>query len=197
MTITKAKDLRDNGQFHNIPENLPGWYRWWAKESEVKTLLNSIFLSKEYFNYLSKFILKGTGELEKYFCIYIGIASKGSIRARLNWHINQEHSLSNIKSGFLSTFRQTISSLISGYQTDENNTNKFLDKLTVEYYSINLRVKDKDAKKSLKIIEEDNLKNNIIPLNIQGNNRIELQEFIKDLKKARRSAKEKALKEGI
>ena len=194
MKIIVAKNLRDKRQLLCVPDNLPGWYRWWARENDLKLLLNSKYLSKEHFDSLIGYLSKGNGDLKNFYCIYTGIAVKDSIQARLCWHINQTHTQSAVKSGFLSTFRQTISSLLSGDQMDENTTNLFIDKLIVEYYSENYLIKSDEAKKAIREIEENIMEKYIFVLNIQGNKRLEVQEFLKDLKKARQAAKKNALK---
>ena len=130
--IIEAKTLRDKATLERVPNNRPGWYRWWAKETEVKALLNSQFLVHKYFDELFTKLHKGSGELQDYYYIYTGVAIKESIRARLNWHINQHHTESAVKHGTLSTLRQTLSSLIAGDQYNESATNDFIDKLVVE-----------------------------------------------------------------
>ena len=86
----------------------PGTYRWWFHEQCLKDLD------------LSNTNLKSTtidGEL--YFALYFGIAVKETIRQRLNWHINQNHSTSNMKSGTISTLRLSLCALLL-----QNNLNK-------------------------------------------------------------------------
>ena len=91
-----------------------------------------------------------------YYYIYVGIAVKESIRDRLNWHINQHHTISSVKSGILSTLRQTISSLVAGNQFDEKTTNSLIDLLFVEYFPINLEIKSDKAKEKIENIEKKN-----------------------------------------
>jgi hypothetical protein len=38
LPIIEAKYLRDKEKLIRVPDNQPGWYRWWAKEEEVQTL---------------------------------------------------------------------------------------------------------------------------------------------------------------
>ncbi|GHV87356.1 hypothetical protein AGMMS50255_6520 [Spirochaetia bacterium] len=195
MPIIEAKYLRDKEKLIRISDKQPGWYRWWAKEDEVKTLLDSKYLSKGYFNNLFPYLTEGTRDLKNHYYLYTGIAVKESIRARLNWHTNQEHTLSVVKSGFLSTFRQSISSLVSGDQMNENDANLFIDTLMVEYYSDINQIKSKEAEIFLHKNEENEMRLNILALNIQGNKRSEIHDFLKDLKQVRSKAKQRALKE--
>jgi len=184
--IMQAKILRCKEFLKSAVYDCSGWYRWWVKETEVRLLLDSSYLSKKYYDTLAAFLHKGEGVLNDYIYIYSGIS--GSIQGRLNWHINQKHSDANIGNGYLSTLRQSISSLISGNQKDETATNDFLDKLMVEYFSVDENDKNK-AKVFLKKNEKQQMSDYVIPLNMSGNKRPELKEFLKDLEKCRKNAK--------
>jgi len=195
MAIIEARELRNEELLKNVSDKMPGWYNWWAKDNEIKNILESENLSKKYYCEFKDYLTKGIGELNDYYCIYTGVAIKDSIRSRLDWHICQTHTLSLVKSGFLSTFRQSISSLISGNQMDEYNTNLFIDKLKIEYYSIEYTIGNEKAKYFLDKNEKNIMANNFLILNIQGNKKKELQEFLSDLKKARKNSKQKAIKD--
>jgi hypothetical protein len=189
--IIQAKMLRDKKELENIPNDRPGWYRWWAREAEVMTLLDSKFLTKKCFNTLAPKLHKGDGDLNNYYYIYTGVAVKESIRSRLNWHINQSHSESVVKHGTLSTLRQSLSSLITANQRNEKATNDFIDALTVEYFPIEFQIKSPEAKKYLERNEEQEMYKYILILNIQKNKRQEIEYFKKELSKLRTSSKKK------
>ncbi|GHV03418.1 hypothetical protein FACS189485_06570 [Spirochaetia bacterium] len=195
MPIIEANHLHNKENLLHISGNHPGWYRWWAKEDAVKKLLDSKQLSKRYFDNLFPHLTKGAGDLKNHYYLYTGIAVKESIRARLDWHINQEHTLSAVKSGFLSTLRQSISSLVSGDQRNENDTNLFIDTLTVEYYSDTNQINTKEANIFLRENEDKEMRLNILVLNIMGNKRSEIHDFLKDLKQARSRAKKRYLED--
>ena len=115
-------------------KNEPGYYKWWAKEGDLKKLLSK-FTPKITFNEIKKYL-----ESENdYYCIYVGI-SKSSIRKRLNTHIN----------GVIldSTLRKTIASILA-YYNDENpeeKTNEFIDKLKLTYdYKDRNEVEEKET----------------------------------------------------
>jgi hypothetical protein len=187
--IIQAKMLRNKKELENIPSDRPGWYRWWARESEVMALLDSKFLVKKYFNKLSAKLQKGDGNLSNYYYIYTGVAIKESIRSRLNWHINQPHTESAVEYGTLSTLRQSLSSLVAGNQCDEKSTNVFIDTMIVEYFPIESQIKSFEAKEYLEGNEKLEIDKYILILNIQKNEHREIKEFKKELSKLRTSSK--------
>jgi hypothetical protein len=91
---------------------------------------------------------------EDYICLYVGVAIKESIRARLNWHVNQHHTKNAVKSGFLSTLRKTLSSLAAGSQYDEAATNAVIDQMVIEYYAEEYPIKSELAKSNILKIEK-------------------------------------------
>jgi hypothetical protein len=189
VLIIRAKMLRDKKELENVPNDCPGWYRWWAREAEIMTLLDSKFLTQKYFNKLVTKLHRGEGELNSYYYIYTGVAVKESIRSRLNWHINQLHTESAVEYGTLSTLRQSLSSLIAGNQRDEKTTNDFIDTLTVEYFPIEFQIKSPEAKKYLESNEKLEMDKYILILNIQKNKRQEIKYLKKELSKLRTSSK--------
>ena len=187
--LIQAKMLRNISELNKIPNDRSGWYRWWAKETEIQALLDSRFLTQNYFDALIAYLPKGTGGIKDYRCIYIGVAVKESIRARLNWHVNQHHAESAVMNGTLSTLRQTLSSLIAGDQRNESATNDFIDKLVVEYFPVEYLIKSPEAKKYLENNEEKEISECVLILNIKSNKRQEVKDFSKELSKLRSSSK--------
>ena len=170
----------------NIPSK-PGYYKWWAKKEDVDKLL------QESYKHLIEKLEPGSDELEGYYLIYFGISK--SIRKRINDHINQDHSETNVDKGFLSTFRQTISSLLTGKQRGEEcqkKTDEFIDKLKVQYFIFDSPW-NKKTKKHLENIEKEafNINEYVLPLNIRGNNNYKAKPFKKHLGKIRKDAKRK------
>ena len=155
-TLIKASKLRDKNNLENMVEDKPGYYKWWAEINEVNLLFEKLGLVPSVVNELEK-------RDDKY-CIYVGVAIKESVRNRLNWHINQINSPSAIKSGTLSTLRQTISSVLFEDMRLTNETNEFIDKLYVEpFYN--------GDKEKIREIEINSLTNRVYLylLNIQDN----------------------------
>lgn len=184
-----AKNLREKAELRKVTKLLPGWYRWWASKESLKKLLNSKFISKEYMSYLVKHLTKKRIYNKTYYYVYVGVAVKESIQERLNWHVNQKHSKTSVESGFLSTLRQTLSSLIAGNQYDEEATNDFIDTLFIEYYPIDYPIKSKEAKVLIEEIEKSELNSNVIPLNLRDNKNNVVKPFLKELSIARKIAK--------
>ena len=187
--LVKAKELRNIECLRNIPNDMPGWYKWWAPKQSLELLLNSPYISKNFFSELLPHLtVKNINGIDYYY-IYVGVAIKESIKERLNWHVNQHHLKSSVESGFLSTLRQTIASLISGNQYDEEATNKFIDTLIIEYYPVNMAIKSLKAKDRIEKIEQEELSTNNLPLNLKDNKKSIMKSFLKELKNARRQSK--------
>ena len=188
--ILYAKSLRKTEFLNKIPNDKPGWYKWWATRRALEKLLNSEYIDKRYLEEILPYLTMKTICGEKYYSIYVGIAVKESIRSRLNWHVNQHHSENSVKSGFLSTLRKSISSLVAGSQYNEILTNELIDMLIIEYNIVDLPIKSLEAKEKIEKIENDEMKYNVLPLNIKGNNRQELKEFKKQLRNLRKKSKD-------
>ena len=158
--MTGAVILRTDAELNKLLK-IPGYYKWWALRSELELLLKVFGLS---FNDVSSEI-EQKGDL---FCIYVGVANK-SVRERINWHINDAHTVSRVKSGILSTLRQTIASIVAGNQFDKESTNNFIDKLFVEWFYIDNEEKSKDVKCRLNQIEKKIMNEYFRLLNIKDN----------------------------
>lgn len=161
-TIIGAKILQNKAKLEQI-EAKPGYYKWWAKIGELEIILKAL-------NVKLKDVESAIEKKDDLYCIYVGIAAKESIRDRLNWHINQKHAWSAVKSGSLSTLRQSISSVVAKNQRAEDETNSFIDKLEVEYYLKNDgEIKNKNTEKELLDIEKALMEKNLYILNIKDN----------------------------
>ena len=178
-------NIIDPSKYSSDIPSKAGYYKWWAKKEEIKKII------KEPYQELIEKLEPGSDELEGYFLIYFGISS--SVRRRLNYHINQNHSDINVDKGYLSTLRQTISSLLTGKQRGEycqKETDKFINKLRVQYFIID-KSGDDDVKKYLDEKEKKAFKEHILPLNIKNNNNKKTEDFKKHLRKKRKEAKQK------
>ena len=179
-----AKDLRSKVNLSKIPNDKPGYYKWWAKKEQLDVLLKELDVQfKDIEQYLEQ------DKDNDLYCIYIGIAVKESIRARLNWHINDRHSASQVKHGTLSTLRQSIASIVAHNQYDKVATNNFIDLLKVEYYEFGYPIKSEIAKKEIHKIELDLLAKHLYILNIQENNFPQAKPIKTKLKQLRKSSK--------
>jgi len=189
MPVTPAKLLRNPAELVKVRGDRPGWYRWWTREAEARTLLDSLYLSQKYSAGLFSALPRGDGVLAGFYGIYTGIAVKESLRDRLDWHINQQHRESAVRSGTLSTLRQTLSSLLAGDQMNETATNAFIDKLLVEYFPVDFPVGSEGARRFLESNEHKEMDERVFILNIKDNRRPETQAFLRDLKQARKRGK--------
>lgn len=159
--MINAIDLRNKENLEKI-NNKPGYYKWWASKSELEFILDKLSVK---FETIESAIEKKEG----LFCIYVGIAVKESVRDRLDWHINDKHTKSQVENGTLSTLRQSISSLVSQNQYDKDGTNNFIDKLKIEYFISENPIKSVKANEELHSIERTLLVKNLYVLNIQEN----------------------------
>ena len=180
--IVNAKDLRTKDNLIKIPRTSPGYYKWWATYDSLLVLLSRLHLD---FDAIADFLETKNG----LFCIYIGIAVKESIRDRLDWHINQINIERNVKNGTLSTFRQTISSLVGKNMLDNQATNDYIDKLVVEYFVGDYSIKSQEATVELHGIERGLLSSPYLYLlNIQENKHpLSPKKTIKSMRKSARA----------
>ena len=176
--MIKASSLRDKEHLKSISA-LPGYYKWWAAQSELDVILKALNINFSDINNALE-IKDGL------FCIYVGIAVKESVRARLDWHVNDKHTASQVLNGTLSTLRQSISSIVAGNQSDKEATNNFIDKLYVEYFYCNEPIKSEAAKISLHETEKKLLAEYLRVLNIQENHHplsMPIKTALKELRK--------------
>ena len=177
--FTNVKSLRNNIQ--KLPDK-PGVYAWWARENELQIILNSLDLQ-----YVV--VKHSLEEQDGLYCVYVGIAVRESVKSRLNWHINQQNTVSSVKSGFLSTLRQSLAGILNVPMTDTVAVNAFMDELYVSYRGFECPVKSDQAKQEAHDWENAKLKSgNLYVLNIQGNNS---SASCKALRKLRKEAKKK------
>ena len=162
MKGIKVRDLVTQSQI----STQAGFYRWFMPLELVKEL-QVPFDGCKY--------IEGQGYL-----IYVGIAK--SMRQRLVWHVTQEHRLSAVKSGFLSTLRQTLSGLARVPMDDTYTVDKIIDKMFVEFEYCK-------SKAEAQAIEEEYFQTHVLPLNIMGNQ----HPFTRELKKLRKESKTKAI----
>ena len=127
--------------------------------------------------------------------IYVGVAIKESLRKRLNWHINQNHTISCVKCGALSTLRQSISSLVGSSQGDQKATDDLIDLLTVECHPVELTIRSDQAKIGIGSIEASEMSRHVLPLNLKSNERREAASFRAYLTAKRNGAKMKYLED--
>ncbi len=180
--IIKAKELRNKDVLNTISDSKPGYYKWWSPIEALEIILKELDTSFEDI----KPYLETKDEL---YCIYVGIAVKESLRDRLNWHVNQKHRESAVRSGTLSTLRQTISSIVAHDQYNEDRTNEFIDLLTIEYFELPLKIKSDEASEEIHRIEHELLSSHLRVLNIQENSHPNANNIKRKLKELRKMSK--------
>ena len=160
--IIRAEELRNTESLSNVSDNLPGYYKWWAERPELDRILSEL---ETEFSEVSSFIERK----DNLYCIYVGIAAKESIRKRLNWHVNDRHTPSRVVHGTLSTLRQSISSIVAHNQYNQDATDEFIDKLTVEWFALDDPIKSQTAIDKLHAKEQEIMSEYLCVLNIKDN----------------------------
>lgn len=180
--IKEAKLLRDKVNLNEISNDKPGYYKWWAREEDIIELFKGLkFNFLDYKNFIEK--------RDNWYCIYVGVAIMESIKDRINWHINDKHTESAVRSGWLSTFRKSIASVIAKNQYDKETTNDFIDKLKVEYFEIDFSIKSKEAKEEIRAIETNLINKHLCLLNIKDNYHNKATDIKKELRRLRKETK--------
>lgn len=180
--MIKAVSLRNKKELNKI-FSLPGYYKWWASRFELDVILDTLNVP---FPEIENALETKNG----LYCIYVGIAVKESVRNRLNWHVNDMHTSSQVINGTLSTLRQSISSIVAGNQYAKDATDSFIDKLYVEWFYSNNPIKTETAKNELHQIEKQLLNEYLRVLNIQDNHHPLSSSIKTKLKELRKEAKQ-------
>lgn len=183
--MIKASMLRHIDELNKISSK-PGYYKWWVSKAELDIILKVLEIS---FSEVEKVLETKSG----LFCVYVGIAGE-SVRARLNWHINDSHTVSRVKNGTLSTLRQSISSIVSHNQYDKISTDLFIDKMFVEYFYVDSPIKSDITKIALHEIETKLMAEYLRILNIQNNHYPFCDSIKSKLKQLRKESKSKTEK---
>lgn len=115
-------------------------------------------------------------------CLYHGMAN--NLAERVEWHSAQKLTLTCLRSGFLSTFRFTLLALNGfDYLRGTEQIDRYIDGLSVSWQATNTR----EQAESLERAELQGAYH--YPLNIQGNKRTELLEYVRCLKSTRKAYK--------
>lgn len=137
--------------------NTPGWYIWWFDENGMKEILQPVINELDTTKIARKKI-----DGKDYYALYFGISK--DLKGRIIWHVSQHHTPSSVKSGFLSTLRQTLSALLGLPMTQsEKAVNDFMDKHCVLEYDYCKTIAEAKQK------EKSALTEGYYPLNIQSN----------------------------
>lgn len=119
--LIPVRDLSKDFIKQNVSIN-PGIYRWWFDEEGAKILLDRMGMhSPSQDPKIQKQCIEG----KTCYALYFGISK--NLRKRIEWHVYQKHRDSAVKTGILSTLRQTLSALLDmDMSRAEEKVNKFI-----------------------------------------------------------------------
>lgn len=176
--IKRVVDLRRSLQKgESVCDAMPGWYRWWCTKEAAIPLLSLIGIRKTEPQLLRKEI-----DGRDYIAIYFGISK--DLNGRIKWHICQNHTAGSVRSGFLSTLRQSLSALLNNDMSKSQQlVNNFIDDNCYLEYENTLTHKDAENIEKTELSQEY-----YYPLNIAGAK--STPQYVKDnLKKLRKTHK--------
>ena len=146
------------------PPSASGVYRWYITLEGARAL---------------GIDLEGCTRSGGHYLVYVGLAK--DLRQRLDWHWNDKHSPSSVKSGFVSTLRQSLSALLVGEMvTARERVDSFMrTQMRVEW----------ETCENYQEREADLIREHSLPLNLRGN----AHPFLATLKRKRKECKRKSL----
>ncbi|MFZ6771570.1 GIY-YIG nuclease family protein [Undibacterium sp. SXout7W] len=173
MNQPQLLSISRNHKWSNLPTS-SGVYWWYFPPTALEQLRISEFCNVEK--------LKLRTALDGRICLYHGLAK--NLAQRVEWHAAQKLTFSCLESGFLSTFRLTLLALNEiDYSGGDVEINNYFDDLSLSWKSTNTR-------EEAELIERSELHGEYhYPLNIQGNKRPELLNYINLLKVIRKNYK--------
>lgn len=184
--MIKACELRRAEVLASVPGDKPGYYKWWASEPEFRFLVEK--LEADFEECASR-----AEKRDGLYCIYVGIVWSRSLSQRICDHVMEKNSQPSIKHGGLSTFRQTISSIVAGDQSNQNASDDFIGRLYVEWFPVDLPMSS-DSRKPIEEIETKVINANLRILNGSKNHDRYFKERIrKNLTAIRNAGKAKGL----
>ena len=180
--MIEAKKLRCAEELKKIPNDKPGYYKWWSTKDAFEQALNALGMDIA----TIEAAVEKSGE---YYCIYVGIAAKESIRKRLDWHVNDKHTAARVQNGTLSTLRQSIASVVAHNQYDKEATDEWIDRLLIEYHCVNCPIKSAEAAEVMHRTERELLATNLYIFNIMENYHPLAGDIKRKLKALRKASK--------
>jgi hypothetical protein len=178
MTDPQPLSVLREKSWSGVPSS-PGVYWWYFPRTELDR-----FRIAEFCNVVQlRLRISPDGKV----CLYHGMAN--NLAERVEWHAAQNLTLKCLQSGFLSTFRFTLLALNDfDYLVGAVQINGFFDSLSVTWQAANSR----EEAEALERTELQGMYH--YPLNIQGNKRAELAEFVRHLKSIRSVYKRRYVK---
>lgn len=177
MTESHSLSVLRRTTWSEVPSS-PGVYWWYFPRSSLAHLRITELSD------VTKLRLRETPDGKV--CLYHGMAN--NLAERVAWHAAQKLALGALQSGFLSTFRFTLLALNDfDYLKGAEEINEFFDGLSVAWQVARTR----DEAETMELAELSGEYH--FPLNIQGNRRPELVEYVRYLKSSRRTYKRRFL----
>ena len=150
------------------------YIKWWAERTEFDLILEKLDVNYDEID-------ESLDIKDDLYCIWVGSTTNRTVANYLNEFINAKHTQAAIKSR-ISTFRRSISSIVSCNFADEEGTNNFIDKLKVEIIPV------EDNNINLEKTVTSWLKDKLYILNIRYNNHELAKDIIENLNKLRNQA---------
>jgi len=164
--------LRGNN-WDELPSS-PGVYWWYFPQKDLSRLKVAEFCD------LSRLRLRSTTDGKV--CLYHGLAN--NLAQRVKWHAAQKLTLECLKSGFISTLRLTLLALNDfDYSCAEEHINNFFNSLSISWQLTSTR-EEAEALERRELESEYHY-----PLNIQGNRRPEVKQYVKYIRARRKEYK--------
>lgn len=180
MTNPQPLSVLRANRWSGVPSS-PGIYWWYFPKAELDRLRIAEFCE------VAQLGLRRAPDGKV--CLYHGMAK--SLAQRVKWHAAQELTLSNLQSGFLSTFRFTLLALNDfDYLKGPEQIDGYFDSLSVSWQA-------NKSREDAVAIEHAELQGIYhYPLNIQRNRRVEVVNYVRHLKSLRRAYKSRYVKRG-
>jgi len=177
MESLQPIDILRASRWKTIPTD-PGVYWWYFPTTSLLDLHVDRYCRADRLNLLR--------EEPDMVCLYHGIAT--NLSQRIAWHAEQRLDSGAIRSGFLSTFRFSLLSLLDvDYFGGDAEINRFFDTLCVRWEVCS-------SKAEAEAIEARNLSSGMdFPLNISGNHSPGTRDYVRFLKAQRKAYKAKVL----
>jgi hypothetical protein len=158
-----------------------GIYFWWVN-SEAAAVIDGLSPNAQV-GMCQKRDING----EEYSLVYVGLAKNLNQRVK-DWHINQKHSDSAVRSGFISTLRHTIAAVLGQNLYAQEAINDFQN----NYMLVGFIETEDYKNEELKFIGSCSL-----PLNIRDNKNHPFYKELKALRKISKQNSKEKLNEGV
>jgi len=164
--LYEAKDLRVSVKLRSKITEEFGVYKWWCKRDLLELFLERLAFK---FNDIKDDLEEKNIDGITYYCVYVGDSKNLNNRFFdcAMGHILGLHNKRNIKDGWLSTLRATISSILFLDQSKQKDTNDVINQMYIEVFDY----KDKINESNYHEKQNQYIKEKFRPLNNKDINR--------------------------